>query len=136
MTPYISFKYVKLWPNLRQFYSCAFFKFPHWNLGICLEWSSPYGLPAHYTGKLLQSNISLPGYFAFVAETTYIPFRLLASLLVGIFTKYLLDWNHKKISPISIDEIKTYSYANIRIQISCFHIIQTSIILLLQELIP
>ena len=34
---FISFKYVKPWPNLRQFYSCAFFKFPYWNLGIGLE---------------------------------------------------------------------------------------------------
>ena len=71
----ISFKYVKQWPNLRQFYSCAFFKFPHWNLGICLGWSSPYGLPTHYTGNLLHSNISLPGYFALYTRNHIYPFQ-------------------------------------------------------------
>ena len=71
----ISFKYVKQWPNLRQFYSCAFFKFPHWNLGIFLEWSSPYGLPAPYTGNLLHSNISLSGYFALCTKNHIYPFQ-------------------------------------------------------------
>ena len=80
-----SFKYVNLWPNLRQFYLCAFFKFPHWNLGICLEWSSPYGYP-HLTQETFYIQMypfraTLP----FVSETTYIPFRLLALLLVCIF---------------------------------------------------
>ena len=81
----ISFKYVKLWTNLRQFYLYVFFNIPTWNLGICLEWSSPYGLPAITQETFYIQIYPFRATLPFVPETTNIPFRLLALLLVGIF---------------------------------------------------